>query len=421
MALIDNVRVMGSGLNRDIRNALVEASISGDLKQVTQLELKLIDNGWNILASGLLVLGMTVQIDDLKLEISNISTDEVQGTEGVTVKCRPIVVRKLRDRRGPKVMRNASPSDFVIAECKAVGAKYVVQSSGKRNQVSRDVPKKGEHEVEQPPSSWTTFQRLAREIGYIVFEAAGTIYFGKPSWLLSAGQLPTYTAQYKTGPEEKRTLTTPRCERSKDNPVANVSFTTLVSSVSEVRPGKKLILKGVPTFDGDYLVASFDVDLLENVHEASVTATTPINPQPQPQNPSKNKPRIGTRAIADFMYWVLKQIGDSYVTGTEVNLGSNDPNRWDGSELVEWGAFQVGAFMPNHPNDQIEYCRRNGTEISVAAGIKTRGAILWRNNYVGISLGNGQVIEEVKGRVGIVKGGAERRYTRAGKIPGVLY
>lgn len=424
MALIDNVRVMGSGLNADIRSALTKAKVDGSLTEITQLEMTFTDRGWSLLGSGLIAPGMSVQLDDFNFEISVINTGADGTIENVTVKCRPIIVRKLRERRGPKVMKNVSPSEFVQVECQAVGAKSVVQPSPRRSQVARDVPKQGDQEVEQPPSSWTTFGRLSKELGFIMFEAAGTIYFGKPSWLLApVGRLSTFTANYKVGAENTRVAGVPQCERSKDSPSVTVGVSAIVTSTSAVRPGKKLVLDGVPTFNGEYIVASFDVDLLGAVNEVSISAATPIDPAPDNKaaSGSKTNTRQGTRLASDFIYWIQRQIGNSYVTGVEANPAVADPNVWDGSELVEWSAYQVGAFMPNHPNDQIEYCKASGTEISVTAGIATRGAILWRSNYVGISLGGGQVIEQVKGKVGLVKGGAAARYTRAGKVPGILY
>lgn len=131
--------------------------------------------------------------------------------------------------------------------------------------------------------------------------------------------------------------------------------------------------------------------------------------------------RRDTCSALDFIYWIQKQIGDKFVTGIQVSLEAPNPVAFDGAELVRWSAAQVGVFMPIGPDSQIAYCAAKGTEILVADAIRVRGAILWNTGRIGISLGGSRIIEEVTGRVGIVKGGADKRYIRAGKIPGLIY
>lgn len=282
MALVDSVLVMGSGLTYNVRQAITKAGLNGSLSEVTQLEMTLIDQGWSLLGSGLFVTGMRVEVGGFQLEIANIETGEDSGVENFTLRCRPIIVRRLKDRRGPRVMVNVSPSEFVVSECVGVGANYIVQPSARRSQVSRDVPQQGEQEVRTSPSSWTTFQRLARELGFVVFEAAGTIFFGKPSWLIYQGNLPLVSVNYRTGElDYKRSITVPKCKRSLDDPAITVETSVIVRSVDEVRAGKLLRLNGVPTFNGDYIISSFDIDLLMAINEASISATTPIDPAPR--------------------------------------------------------------------------------------------------------------------------------------------
>lgn len=425
MALLDEIRIMGSGLNRDVRSAVARATISSTLTEVTQLEVVFTDKRWSILGSGLIAPGMRVELNDYNLEISAVSTGNDLDVENFTIKCRPWIVRSLRNRRGTKVMKKVSPSEFIISECKAVGAKYVVQSSARRNQVARDVPKKGDQEVNNPPSSWTTFGRLADELGYIVFESCGTVYFGKPSWLMQYNGMSGFGITHLSSESyEGRAMSVPECSRSQDSPATTVNTTIKTKgSPFAIRPGRRFTLNGVPTFNGDYMVSSIRINLLDPAERVDIEGATPLNPEPNPPQTGKTttQTRLGTKLSSDFVYWVQKQIGDRYVVGISVNTGITNPSAFDGAELVHWGAAQVGAYMPRGANNQISYCKNSGTEISVASGIRTRGAILWRNNYMGISLGNGQVIEQVNGRVGVVKSGAEKRYTRAGKIPGILY
>lgn len=425
MALVDNIKVMGSPLNDEVRRAITACTIDGDYQSVMQLSITISDPRWALLSQGVFKLNMRVEIDDLIFDISNITTGDSSEVETVEVKCRPQIVRKLKARRGAKVMKNASPSEFVISECKAVGAKYVVQSSASRSQVARDVPKQGEKpEVQSPPSSYTTFQRFANELGYYFFEVAGTVYFGKPSWLMTHVSTKSVSANYITnGDKGIPMVTTPRASRSLDDPATTVDLGLIVTDLLTARPGRRLELSGVPTFNGSYLISRFSADLLDDTCICDVTGTTPLNPEPQPPTTGKTaaSTRLGTLLSTDLVYWLQKQIGDKWVEGTQVSLSSNDPNQFDGSELLQWGAAQVGAFMPDKPNDQIAWAANNGCEVSVASALKTRGAFLWSNNRIAICIGSGRTLENVNGRVGIVRSGQASRYSRGGRIPGVLY
>lgn len=425
MALVDNIKVMGSPLNDEVRRAITECTIEGDYQSVMQLSLTVSDPRWNLLSQGVFKLNMRVEIDDLVFDISNVTTGDSSETETVQVKCRPQIVRKLKARRGARVMKGASPSEFVIAECKAVGAQYVVQASASRSQVARDVPKQGEKpEVQNPPSSYTTFQRLANELGYYFFESAGVVYFGKPSWLLTHPSVTAVKANYITnGDVGLQMVTTPRASRSLDDPATTVDLGLIVPDLKTARPGKRLVLGGVPTFNGEYLISKFSADLLDDTCICDVSGTTPLNPEPQPPTTGKTTPntRLGTLLATDLVYWVQRQVGDKWVEGTQVSLSSSNPNQFDGSELLQWGAAQVGAFMPDLPNDQIAYAANNGTEVSVSSALNTRGAFLWANNRIAICIGSGKTLENVNGRVGIVRSGQASRYSRGGKVPGVYY
>lgn len=419
--LIDDVYLRGGGLGRDLISACTAASLSGSMGQISQLEMTFTDPGWKLLQSGIFSINASVDIETYQLEIAAISTGNDVGIENVTVKCRPRVIRKLKDRRGTRVLKNASPSDFIISECKAVGAKYKVQGSADRTQVARDVPASGTQEVDSPPSSWTTFNRFADELGYVVFESNSTIYFGRPSFFISEGAInKTFLVyRYKEGPDDDwRMYDVPSATRSADSPGQTVDMTVRVPTATRISTGLRVNVSGVPTFQTNYLVTKFSLDLLDPRKLCGVQLGVAMNPDAS--SDGGGQPHRGTRTVNDFLYWVEKQFGNTYVSNTQVALGSFDPNAFDGDELVQWAAAQVGVYMPEGPNDQIEYCQSNGTLITVDGARKQRGAILWRNNHIAISFGNNDIVESVNGKVGLRKGGSGK-YTRAGKIPGLLY
>jgi peptidoglycan hydrolase-like protein with peptidoglycan-binding domain len=131
---------------------------------------------------------------------------------------------------------------------------------------------------------------------------------------------------------------------------------------------------------------------------------------------------LGTSATAEsFVQRALSQAGDRYVYGAEVNLNDPNPTAFDCSELVEWAAHQVGVFMPDGTMNQIPYCQRNNTVISIDQAKRTRGALLFRPEHVAISLGNGMTIEARGSAYGVGSFSANREWTLGALVPGLRY
>lgn len=116
----------------------------------------------------------------------------------------------------------------------------------------------------------------------------------------------------------------------------------------------------------------------------------------------------------------LKQKGKSYVFGTEVALADNDPDAFDCSELVEWAVAKAGGYMPDGSQAQRKWCRDHNTTLPVAEAIKTRGALLFTDSHVAISLGDGMTIEAANKKKGVCSLKAEGRgWLEAGLVPGL--
>jgi cell wall-associated NlpC family hydrolase len=118
----------------------------------------------------------------------------------------------------------------------------------------------------------------------------------------------------------------------------------------------------------------------------------------------------------------LRQEGDRYVYGAEVRLDDPDPDAWDCAELVEWAVHQAGGKICDGSQLQRAACRRAGTMIPVELGLATRGALLFTDTHVAISLGNGWTIE-ARGKawgVGIFRA-VGRGWKEAARVPGLRY
>jgi hypothetical protein len=145
--------------------------------------------------------------------------------------------------------------------------------------------------------------------------------------------------------------------------------------------------------------------------------------------------------IEDVLLHSLAQAGDAYVFGAAVDFADPDPREFDCSGLVQWSCDRAGVKprLPHSSFLQARHCIANHTDTTVADGVATRGALLFKftegvdlmtiatrpeTAHVAWSLGNGSTIEaaSTKWGVGSFTSDAEKRkWTHAARLPGVDY
>lgn len=398
-ATLDSIYVMGTKLKKDIVGAVTSASLSMSTSQVTQLTIEMVDKGFAILGQGLFKIGTPVRYKDLYFVVSNTETKGIAGNEGLTIKCRPETVSKLKARRGTKVMSGASPSEFVIAECKAIGASYYVQPSAKRSSVARDVPKaKEKYEKDQEPSSWTTFDRLANELGYAMFEMAGVIYFAKPSYILNAAKKSPLNVTWRKSTYATESETVPVCIKSADSKSVSVDVTLPPARAKECRVGRAMKLSGVPTFDGYYLVDTVDYTLSGQIERVSVSASTAIDPEAHPPDEptdssggsiyktvtvsSKGSWPINKKYHVGTAFGVRGSWAAGYHTGVDFPAPRGVPVYavYDGTIIVGgWGAAYGNHVILKVGNNEYAYCHLSKYIVHTGLNVKS-GQVL---GYVG--------------------------------------
>jgi hypothetical protein len=124
-----------------------------------------------------------------------------------------------------------------------------------------------------------------------------------------------------------------------------------------------------------------------------------------------------------FVQKCLGEIGDRYEFGAEVQPGTppSVTKEWDCSELVEVKLREVGIASPDGSKAQEEWCRQNGTICALDEAIRTRGALLFMEGHVGVSLGNGETVE-ASGSKGVARLSATyNKWTHGGLVPGLTY
>lgn len=265
---------------KNISTDIISASLSLDIGQVSELTIEVDDPKWATFKASHLPLGAHVSYHDFRFNVARYELTAGGGEGGFTIVARPRVVRNLKNRKGKLVMNNVSPSRFVALETRAAGGKAICQPSNVRQQVVRDVQVPGQ-EGNADTSSWSTFQRLANELGFIVYESAGIIYFGKPTWLVKRN--PVHKVSWTFGADDppSRAVSIPTGYRSLDDMGrATVDVTVPIERANEFRVGHSIRLTGVPRFsDERFIINTIDYPLVQDGGDVAINATTPFNPE----------------------------------------------------------------------------------------------------------------------------------------------
>lgn len=105
-------------------------------------------------------------------------------------------------------------------------------------------------------------------------------------------------------------------------------------------------------------------------------------------------------AIQKAVRLALAQVGKPYVFGAEATSTDPSPEAFDCSELTQWIDLRVGTGkLPDGSMNQRAYCQQQDTMVSIAKGLRTRGALFFRDisvlgvGHVAISLGDGRTVE----------------------------
>ncbi len=302
----------------EVPSSITKASISMSTKRITELTLDIEDPGLDILATKALRTGVmpgegvtSLDWQDHRLKVSAVEiTGGDTGRGHLRVQCRSSKIYDLKRRTGAMVMSNARASDFVRDECKAIDAKYVIQESPVRTKVERDVPKPGEvlDPDREPPSSWTTFLRLAREDGYICFEVFQRIFFCKPTYLLNyqTTSRPDVTVNWPRhgGDNPSRPLALPNVRRSVDNPIeTEVELELPANRSHECAPGSILNLLGIPTVGKHNRLLITDVSFSMNP-DTTVRVRAESVKNPFVDETPKDQKKIGERGVGKYAHVV---------------------------------------------------------------------------------------------------------------------
>lgn len=457
--------------------ASCEVQLTSDETSEVQLELYDPDLAW--WTAGAFQLGAAAQWADLALAVSATEVGMIGALLGVKLTLRAAGVEALRgirsDHRGEGVWNDVSPTELAAQFARSVNLRVVAQGTARRSSISRAADKGAvggsDAHAGEPESSWEVLTRLADEEGFWLFESAGTLYFGRPTWLRKVAPEVRVGWGGGWGSELLDAVTAPRARRARDvstrDGVAEVELDVELPSWRgrRVRPGMALSPRGLPGFSIDDVDATMLLDPGPNgsitgedlgryvVTSVSWTPTdderglvrvhavNPADPPaskpggdgsssttstPEATTKAPGTPVAGSASALDFVDFALAQAGDTYsLKGGHPSAEIADPSVFDCSGLVGWAAGRAGVKFTGNAASLIAAA----IPISVDEATKTRGAILFHpptskgtSGHIVISLGDGRTIEARGTKYGVMIYKVEGRgWTKGGKVPGLNY
>lgn len=401
---LEDVFVQGKPLDDQTQKYIYSADLEMSTTEVSELAISLDDPDFDVLKKGTFDINTPVTYRGAHLYVAVVETNDGGGLGGLTIRCRPLAVRKLKDfkttDKNKGVYKDLTPGDYVIAECKRAGVAKTpfVQKGKKKHKIVRDKEEAGvTYDPASEPSAWTTMQRLAAEEGYILYEVGGVIYFGQPTWLVK--HLPTLEVVWYSA-DGKEPASIPQFRQTVDSKDTEITVELPIARAGHVFPGCNFTITDFPRFKGPFYVTGVSYPLVGlGRGNINVTAATTRNPEKQSAlmdyagewvpNADKrgNNCKFTPREMVERAYkWIGK---DAYARHCQTFidvLGKGHPG----------GAATAFDTWAQRPDDTP-----HGPEVNAPAG----AVVVWDRGvgdgagHIAMSVGNGKMITTTGGAI----------------------
>lgn len=316
-ATIDNLQLWNGSLDADGTSRFV---IGGDVDlahdRLSQFTFVCVDPDLSISGRFGSELGQVAAFGLTRIPMTAAAVGVASGQGGpeTTVTLRASISEWLARDKGPLTESNVSATDFISHRVSdyntlfATGANdrkggYVGQPTASRGVVQRTAPLGKPSQYE---SSWDLGKRLAAEEGFLLYESAGAIWFGKPSWL--AGQGTRFDVGWGPLADKARphvmSIDVPACYRSREVTTGDTCTVTLPHDIGEqVRVGMVFTLSGVYGFNRDYLVVRVRWRHDGMATPVEVTGWQVVDPEPSGTGAPAPTPDLAATAPTPALVW----------------------------------------------------------------------------------------------------------------------
>lgn len=285
---------------RQIAAAVTSIRVSYTVDGASQVTVELTDENMNMWNNNYFLLKQVVIFNG---ERYMIASNEISPGEGnhakITLELRTEAVQLMRLDKKPEAFKSTNGFDFAKKAADKYGLGFIGQNPAgiKSSTIKLNQSKTKE-------SVYDVLLRAAKDLQYLCFVMNAytsetnrtlkpTLFFGSPQWLLGRWGLeetPQYTFQKYGGGTEKRTLkyiplkypndeklnyfltSMPNMRRSMDSPKESEGraslwggsgFETATGNAYDIRPGMTVVLYGIKSFEGAYLVTSMEYTYAE--------------------------------------------------------------------------------------------------------------------------------------------------------------
>jgi hypothetical protein len=281
-----SIRFGGTLGQGELGRAVVGGSVDFTTTEVSELTVVLEDPGLRIVRQHNLNVGSALAAYGLRWRTAEIQVMQGPANPHVVLRCHPAGAVRLREQ-SPKPARSISPTDYFASLAGQAGLQFVGEPTAAREIGPAMIQRKiGAVETQALQTAWEMGVYWAQQLGFLFFEAAGTLYFGSPRFLVRKGRKVQVSYGGMMYPEAQhgpllRPLEVPDARASEREfiragttvPGAPGTDTTTtyygnidrlrdrsVSALIEREPGEVLrpamnvALAGVPPFDGTFLL-----------------------------------------------------------------------------------------------------------------------------------------------------------------------
>ena len=231
----------------EIRESITSLSYDLSADMVSQITVRVHDPSFEMYKNNYFMIGRTVDYLSQLFEISNVDIIH-DKTDSVNFVARLQATQKMRRDRGQMSFGQISPSTFASMMAKKFDLDEFMEDSAVDGTIVR------EHTDKKDESTFDVLRRLASALDFRFFEAKGVLYFASEEFIVA--NTDSFTVNIPSNeidPYFGSKVTVKRSTDSKKSATSQLSLVQNSSSLS-IYPGASFEIKGVPHFEGKFMV-----------------------------------------------------------------------------------------------------------------------------------------------------------------------
>tara|TARA_B100000902_G_scaffold51008_1_gene57723 strand:- start:758 stop:1795 length:1038 start_codon:yes stop_codon:yes gene_type:complete len=231
----------------EIHESTTRLSYDLSASMVSQITVSVHDADFEMYRNNYFMIGRTVEYLSQLFEISDV--DLVHGnTDSVNFTARLQATQAMRRDRGPMSWGQISPSTFASLMADKFGLDKFMEDTSVDGAIIR------EHNDKKDESTFDVLRRLANALDFRFFEAKGVLYFASEEFIVS--NTDSFTINIPSDSTDAYFGSRVALKRSTDTKKASTAQLSLIqnSSTLSIYPGASFEIKGVPHYEGKYMV-----------------------------------------------------------------------------------------------------------------------------------------------------------------------